>query len=214
MKKLRIVIVFLPFLISVANFRLINQPNRPINQLDTLINRLDVVNTFGKQYMLKLTAQEITDLSEFLDFNKNRTATNYIAIHHTATDAPLPEIVDYHMFRKHWRSVAYHYYIDKHGRIFRLLKPESTSAHAKQHNSDAVSVCFQGNFDRDSLQSAQYKAGLKLVYALHTKYPNAEIVGHREIGETACPGINFPLDRLKFEVTHFHIIRILKWQSS
>ena len=44
---------------------------------------------------------------------------------------------------------------------------------------------------------AQYKAVCEVLDYLKKLYPNAEVVGHRDIGASACPGRYYPLEDFK-----------------
>jgi hypothetical protein len=47
------------------------------------------------------------------------------------------------------------------------------------------------------MPDAQYDSGIAVIKYLKTLYPNAKIVGHKELNATACPGRYFPLTDLK-----------------
>ena len=50
----------------------------------------------------------------------------------------------------------------------------------------------------ETMPDAQKKAIAELLnYLKGNYYPNAKIVGHREIGSSNCPGDNYPLEELK-----------------
>ena len=50
----------------------------------------------------------------------------------------------------------------------------------------------------ETMPDTQKKAICELlVYLKKNYYPNANIVGHKEIGDSNCPGINYPLEDIK-----------------
>jgi N-acetylmuramoyl-L-alanine amidase len=176
-----------------------------------LFAKYDVMNRFAQKQIIKQTKNEIVDYSQFLDFNKPRTSTDYIFLHCTDTEtATLAAVANYHMFRKNWPSIAYHYLVMKDGKIIRCLKPESESTHAKGFNFNSVSICFEGDFDVDTISQTQYNSGLRLLFALHTKYPNAEITTHAEHSKKTCPGLIFPDDKMEYQALNFHFLNLVK----
>jgi len=198
------------FLISAIHYSLVIQNTASKSKTNRFISEIDILDTYFRKKMVQDMSEQLIDLSEALDRNGKRKSTDYIAIHHTGADESLVDVIDFHTKIQKWRSVGYHYYIDKSGTVYRLLKPNSTSAHAKHHNSDAVSVCMQGNFEEENPTAKQYEQCLKLIYILHVKYPDAEIVGHKDLSKTACPGRNFPLSYLINQVNHFHTFVLWK----
>lgn len=77
-------------------------------------------------------------------------------------------------------------------------------ANATEYNQHGIGICVVGNYDEVEMPESVY-AGLRdLVVWLAKRYsiPSAQIVPHREVrGEpTACPGKNFPLERLREDV--------------
>ncbi len=197
-------------LITTANYK-VKKTDYSNSEISAVLSKTDFVNRFAKKIILKQTADGIIDYSQFLDFNKPRKKTDFIFLHHTATEtAQLKAVANYHMYHRHWKSIAYHYLILKNGKTIRCLKPESTSAHAVGFNSNSVSICFEGNFDVDTISQTQYNSGLKLLFALHTKYPDAKITTHSEHANKTCPGLIFPDEKMEREALDFHFLNLIK----
>ena len=115
-----------------------------------------------------------------------------IVLHHVAGTMTVEEIHDYHC-RLGWNGIAYHYYIDKDGSVHIGRPSWAQGAGVEGMNYGSIHVVFNGNLDKEQLTSAAYKAGVALVVELMGMYPNADVVGHRELTATACPGKFFPL---------------------
>ena len=65
-------------------------------------------------------------------------------------------------------------------------------------NNCSIGICAEGNYDIEtSMPDAQYDAILSLISYLHDIYPDAKVVGHKDIGSSDCPGKYYPLNSLK-----------------
>lgn len=122
-----------------------------------------------------------------------RQKTELIVIHHTAskTDLTVQEIHQMHLKQgENWKGIGYHYYINKKGIIYRGRPEKYSGSHAIDYNSISIGVCLSGNFEEEEPNVNQITSLIELLYYLRTKYSNTEIVGHRDLNATACPGKN------------------------
>lgn len=122
-----------------------------------------------------------------------RQKTELIVIHHTAskTDLTVQEIHQMHLKQgENWKGIGYHYYITKKGIIYRGRPEKYSGSHAIDYNSISIGVCLSGNFEEEEPNVNQITSLIELLHYLRTKYPNVEIVGHRDLNATACPGKN------------------------
>ena len=142
----------------------------------------------------------------------------FAVIHHTAgandysqTDVPaiLRGIYRYHTQTLGWADIGYNLLVDRFGRIFEGrhggIERPVVGAHASGYNSGSVGVAALGCFDDScrggAVSSAMLDALDQVVawkFARHgidpygtsqegsTRLPT--IVGHRDVGSTACPG--------------------------
>ena len=102
----------------------------------------------------------------------------------------LEMIREWHLARG-FRDVGYHYVIERNGAI-RCARPiQVPGAHAKGHNHDSIGICCVGNnLDPDEKWDQAQQDGLRrLIEALRLVWPELEIFAHREVGQTACPGL-------------------------
>ena len=122
----------------------------------------------------------------------------YIMIHHTAH--PTWNIYDVHNFHQHtngWIGIGYNFFINPDGTVFEG-RGLNVGAGATGYNYNSIHVCFAGNFENTNPTQKQLESGRKLIEYLLTLVPSdVKIIGHKDIGKTACPGRNFPLDEFK-----------------
>lgn len=125
-----------------------------------------------------------------------RNRTEYIVLHHRAGDGNVESIHNQHL-NNGYSGIGYHFYIRKDGSVFRGRPINTIGAHCLNYNYNSVGVCFEGNFENEEMSVLQLNAGVEIVNYLKSLYPNAAIVGHKELINTACPGENFPIDKIK-----------------
>ena len=135
----------------------------------------------------------------------NRVA--YLVQHYSATpietEYPYSRLEADHKARG-FREGGYHFYLPmKGGRITGrdLSQPGrfEQGAHSKGENSISIGICLEGGVTRarpnegfDSRTPAQIKEQIKLIRELLVRFPNAQVIGHRDMpfAATQCPGYN------------------------
>lgn len=88
--------------------------------------------------------------------------------------------------RKGWKNPGYHYLVDKYGVITQLLDDSKVSNGVKGYNSTSINVAYTGGIDEngkgtDNRTEAQKKSLRNILKILHKRYPEARIMGHRDI---------------------------------
>ncbi len=89
--------------------------------------------------------------------------------------------------KKKWRVPGYHWLIDKDGKITQLVDENIVANGVKGYNSTSVHVAYIGGIDKQhpngiDTRTKDQKAALEILLTqLHQRYPNAEILGHRDI---------------------------------
>lgn len=126
----------------------------------------------------------------------NRSGTKYIILHHRAGIGDVQSIHNGHL-AKGWSGIGYHFYIRKDGSVFRGRPIGTVGAHCTGYNDKSVGVCFEGNFENEIMSAQQIKSGRELVSHLKGLFPGAEVKRHKEFQSTACPGKNFPFEKIK-----------------
>ena len=127
---------------------------------------------------------------------RERAATTELMLHHLAGEGSVEDIHRYHLSLG-WSGIGYHYYVRADGSIYRGRPEHSVGGHCKGHNDRAIGICFEGNFETQTMPPAQMAAGLALVADIKGRYPGITVGGHRDYAATACPGRNFPLEEMK-----------------
>lgn len=126
---------------------------------------------------------------------------NNIVIHCSAT----PEGKEFHASdidkwhkAQGWKCIGYHYVICLDGEIEKGRDESVAGSHVSGHNSDSIGICYIGGMDKDGKKSKdtrtdQQKASLwKLLSELLCRYPEADILGHRDFPNVnkACPSFD------------------------
>lgn len=137
-----------------------------------------------------------------LKFNGLVTGNNNpeaIVVHHIeAINATVEDIHSWHKEGNGWAGIGYHYYIRKSGSIYKGRPDNAKGAHVKEFNTNSLGIAFEGNYDTETdMPTAQFNAWCGLKEYLINTYGNMNIYGHREVGNSACPGQYFPLDKVK-----------------
>ena len=140
-----------------------------------------------------------------------RGSTVYLILHHAAAKSASPDDIHSWHLARGWAGIAYHYYVRKDGSVWRGRPEDWAGAHTEGQNSRSIGVCFEGNFNEESMSYVQAAAGSELVAELCTRYPGLKAVCHRDVdvtacpgsitcpGATTCPGKNFPLDKIVYQ---------------
>lgn len=122
---------------------------------------------------------------------------NEIIIHCSATkegkDFRAADIDKWHRARD-FKCIGYHYVVDLDGTIEEGRPESEKGAHAGgEHNPHSIGVCYIGGltavdgYYADTRTDEQKRALVLLLQDLKNRYPNARIIGHRDIAPKACP---------------------------
>ena len=112
-----------------------------------------------------------------------------IVVHCAATkpdaDIGAAEIRKWHIQGNGWRDIGYHYVIRRNGRVESGRPLEQVGAHVAGHNADSIGVCLVGGLDAAGRSAAEYSpeqwtALRQLLGRLSGRFPEAEILGHRD----------------------------------
>ena len=112
-----------------------------------------------------------------------------IVIHCTASrpDQHIPmERLDKMHKAKGWKCCGYHYYITRDGQLHFGRPEEMIGAHAVGYNLHSLGVCYEGGLDEhgksdDTRTPAQRATLIALLRSLKVDYPDARILGHRDL---------------------------------
>lgn len=124
--------------------------------------------------------------------------------------AVIRAIYAYHTKALHWRDIGYNVVVDKWGRAWEGrwggLARNVVGAHALNNNSTTFGISVLGNFESAATSSAVVETIARVIawkFSLNHVVPTGtrtfttntgkkvvkpKIVGHRDVGQTACPG--------------------------
>ena len=129
------------------------------------------------------------------------TRVDWIVVHCAATpsdmDIGVKEIRHWHLQRG-FSDVGYHYIIRRDGTMEKGRTDTTPGAHARGYNMNSLGICLVGGSKKNStlaernFTGAQYISLRKILTDLLLKFPDAELLGHRDLpGVTkACPSFD------------------------
>jgi len=130
---------------------------------------------------------------------KQRNKTNRFIIHHTASqDVPASTIHGWHL-NQGWSGIGYHFVIRANGAIERGRPEWAIGSHSgPAGNGDSIGIVLTGNFETGKPTAAQMESLVWLLKEyLPGKYGLLQVIGHKDVMATACPGRNFPWVELR-----------------
>lgn len=145
---------------------------------------------------------------------KARSRTDFIVVHCAATppslDVGAKEIRSWHK-KRGWIDIGYHYVDRRNGEIEPGRDEHLPGAHVRNYNSRSVGICLVGGVSESDRKVAENNFTAEQLESLHAllrdlkkRYPDAEILGHRDFPKVAkeCPSFDVrdwlaehPLDR-------------------
>lgn len=131
---------------------------------------------------------------------RNRTSTQFIVIHSSATRASTyvdAAVIDRWHRANGWLMVGYNRVIRRDGTVDQGRPDDAVGAHAgPAFNGISVAVCMAGGVAEDgktpenNFTPEQWVSLEKLVREWKSNYPDAQIVGHRDLMATECPSFD------------------------
>jgi N-acetylmuramoyl-L-alanine amidase len=136
-----------------------------------------------------------------------RTKTDYIVIHCSATPPSMKvdvkEIDRWHRL-KGWLKIGYHFVITRDGVLQKGRDLDEIGAHVHNYNHKSVGICMVGGVREregwpneteppaeNNFTPEQWKVLEAIVTELHGLYPDAKIVGHRDLdSKKECPSFD------------------------
>lgn len=153
----------------------------------------DLTDVKQEEYMIEL--EVLTTRLIFKKSPKRRTETKYVILHHADGNGSIHDMHNKHMTSNGY-GVGYNYYIAKSGQIYRGRDENAEGDHTDGYDDISIGICFEGNFNKDTMSDGQLYAGQWLVYDILKRYPDAKIKAHSDFEDTTCPGDNFPMDKI------------------
>lgn len=162
---------------------------------------------------LTLLWKKPADIKDLCLVNVTENNWRYIVIHHSATYEGSARAFDsYHKNKRGWRNgLGYHFVIgngtqsgDGEIEVGERWKAQLHGAHAGDtyFNRLGIGICLVGDFEEgEGPTKRQFESLVKIIRYLSNRYniPSSRIIMHRDVIEnhTACPGRNFPYDKLR-----------------
>lgn len=122
-----------------------------------------------------------------------------IIVHCAATpegkDFTVKDIDRWHRERG-FNCIGYHYVIYLDGSIHNGRDLNKVGAHCTGHNAKSIGICYiggvakDGKTPKDTRTKEQKESLLLLLKELKTKFPKAEIHGHKDFANKACPSFD------------------------
>jgi N-acetylmuramoyl-L-alanine amidase len=114
----------------------------------------------------------------------------HLVVHCSATpegrDVSAAEIDGWHR-KRGWSGIGYHYVVRLDGTVETGRPLEVPGSHVKGHNFDTIGIVYAGGLAKDGktpkdTRTAAQKAALrKLLGGLKRQFPNATVLGHRDL---------------------------------
>ncbi|GIM28028.1 N-acetylmuramoyl-L-alanine amidase [Clostridium polyendosporum] len=123
-----------------------------------------------------------------------------IIFHHTVEQNKTPQHIHELHLKRGWAGIGYHFYIRKDGKIYRGRAENSVGAHAGAYNNVALGIALEGNFMIEKPTKKQINSLILLSRHLVQKYAITDLLRHKDIMDTQCPGVNFPFEEVKNKV--------------
>ena len=129
-----------------------------------------------------------------------RTRTTAVILHHAeASNCTVYDVHRWHLAND-WAGIGYHYFVRKDGRIYRGRPENTVGAHAGSksgYNAKSIGICFEGAYDREVMPAAQLAAGKALIRDIMSRYGKLDLLRHKDVCDTDCPGEKFPWEQIK-----------------
>ena len=140
-----------------------------------------------------------------LKFKRARTKrkkTTLVIQHHVEGEMTVQAIHDMHNNdeKSNYNGIAYNVSVDLDGTAYwgRGLEYEGGGTLSSLGlNPIAFQIVANGNFNKRTMPQAQKETIIRLTRDICEYYGISDIKGHREVGDTDCPGKYFPLDEIR-----------------
>ena len=91
-----------------------------------------------------------------------------------------------------FKTIGYHFFIDRSGTIHAGRPLEQQGAHCKGQNAHSIGICYEGGLNKEGkpldTRTIQQRIAMKeLVAQLLDRFTEATVHGHREFANKACP---------------------------
>ena len=135
---------------------------------------------------------------------RSREDIRYIVIHHTdSTPAASPQEIHAWHLKRGWSGCGYHYLVYADGTVYIARPSLWVPACVQGFNRQSLCVAAVGRFNNSPPDEAHLQILAQLTAMLQNEYPKAELVRHRDLNPTSCPGRAFPWKAFLEEVRKY-----------
>lgn len=122
----------------------------------------------------------------------NPAVVRLFVVHHTASPFRGPRsirgIQQFHQGPERlWSDIGYNFLVAPDGMVYEGRGWAFRGAHAKGHNFESVGVAYVG-YGSKPVPAPARRAIAELHREAEKRFGSLEVVGHRDVGRTACPG--------------------------
>lgn len=167
--------------------------------------------SYKKKYNIKISNEEINKLKDELNIVKTKynwsSGLNIInnpkilVFHHAAIKNITAEGIHELHKKKGWEGIGYHYFISKDGTIYEGRPERTEGAHTIGKNKESIGICIEGNLEESEITLNQIISLENLSVYLCLKYDIKDLLQHKDLSNTLCPGKNFPMKEIKDSIT-------------
>ena len=150
-----------------------------------VIEQNELEKILKKKPCLKVVVSAILIFLLSTSTGRTEPAWEGIVIHHSnSTHMTLEECNAWHNDRG-WQGCGYNFIIEPDGSLITARGTNKIGAHARGFNSRFLGIVIVGN---GAANEIQFRTLRGLVQKLRKDFNIHRIVGHRDVGQTECPG--------------------------
>nr|KAG5698049.1 hypothetical protein BaRGS_016697 [Batillaria attramentaria] len=93
-----------------------------------------------------------------------------------------------------WSDLGYNFMVGEDGNAYEVRGWTAVGAHTKGYNNNGIAICVIGDFTNHAPNAAAQNTVKQLIQCgldNHMISPHYTLKGHRDVGQTACPGTAF-----------------------
>lgn len=153
-----------------------------------------------------IKANDFNIINPHLDFDYLHplkvSKVDAIVLHHSeGSNSTIQSMHRYHK-SKGWSGIGYNFIVDKLGNIY-MGRGFNIGAQCHKNNSHTIGICAIGNYMTETMPRKQKLSIIKLCNWLKTQFQNIKrIEGHNYYNNTDCPGKNFPINEIKYDINN------------
>lgn len=139
---------------------------------------------------------DVTTLYPILPHRKTRyrklSQIAVLMVHHSGSkNLDLKNLYDLHTKHLHkWSTIGYHFYVTKSATIYQVNKLTTIVNGCKNHNTNTVHVCFEGDYENEITPYYAEKVIREILFLLQSINVKVYVTVHADHRKTLCCGKN------------------------